>query len=369
MHSVDMGYALVAAIVTAVACWMLMPLAGRHGLLDMPNGRHDHARPTPLVGGIGIFAGVLVASLLRGEWTPSFIAYLAAAGLLLLAGAIDDRRDMPWRLRIVVQACAALILAVGGVQATSIGHLLQFGVWAVPFSVFATVGAINAINMIDGCDGLAGSLVLVALVFFVALATSGGNDALAANLLLIVGAVVAFLGFNLRRPGLPAARLFLGNGGSALLGLTVVWAAFSLAQTPGSASAGIIAPWLLAIPLIDCVVVMLRRLLQGRSPFCADRTHLHHLLRDAGHSPQQIVALATVAALVASAAALIWLHQTRGELSLVLVFLVLIAAHFVATRDRERAVAFLARRDPPEREVPPSTPFDIERERIPLRRR
>lgn len=369
MHSVDMGYALVAAIVAALACWMLMPLAGRHGLLDMPNGRHDHARPTPLVGGIGLFAGVLVAALLRGEWTPSFIAYLAAAGLLLLAGIVDDRRDMPWRLRIVVQACAALILALGGVQANSIGHLLQFGIWAIPFSVFATVGSINAINMIDGSDGLAGSLVLVALTFFMALAASAGNTALAANLLLIIGAIAAFLAFNLRRPGLPAARLFLGNGGSAVLGLTVVWAAFSLAQTPGSASAGILAPWLVAIPLIDCVVVMLRRLLQGRSPFCADRNHLHHLLRDAGHSPQRIVALATMAALVAGAAALIWLHQTRGELSLVLVFLALIAVHFAATRDRERAVAFLARSGARATEAPPPTPYDLERERIPLRRR
>lgn len=369
MHSVDMGYALVAAIVTAFACWLLIPLAGRHGLLDVPNGRHDHARPTPLVGGMGIFAGVLTAALLRGDLTPSFIAYLAAAGLVLLAGIVDDRRDMPWRLRIVVQACAALILAIGGVQAVSIGHLLQFGIWAIPFSVFATVGSINAINMIDGCDGLAGSLVMIALIFFVALAAAAGNAALAANLLLIVGALVAFLAFNLRRPGLPAARLFLGNGGSALLGLTVVWAAFSLAQTPGNASAGIVAPWLVAIPLIDCVVVMLRRLLEGRSPFCADRNHLHHLLRDAGHSPQQIVALNAAVALAAGAAALIWLHQTRGEWSLVLVFLALIAVHFVITRDRQRAVAFLRRRGTRAAETPPQTHYDLERERIPLRRR
>lgn len=369
MNPVDMGYALAAAVTTALAYWLLVPLARRHGLLDIPSGRHDHAHPTPLIGGIGIFAGVLVAALARGEMSSSFLAYLSAAALVLLVGIVDDRRDMPWRLRIVVQACAALILAVGGVYAHSVGHLFHLGIWAIPFSVFATVGAINAINMIDGCDGLAGSQVLITLVFFVVLAAAAGNAVLAADLLLLVGAIVAFLAFNLRRPGLPTARLFLGNGGSALLGLTVVWAAFSLAQMPGNAGAGIVAPWLIAIPLIDCVVVMLRRLLAGRSPFCADRNHLHHLMSDAGRSPQQIVAFAAVTALAAGAAALIWLHQTRGELSLVLIFLALIGMHFLWTRRRERAVAFLRRRDPRAASQPAGTPYDLERERLPLRRR
>jgi UDP-GlcNAc:undecaprenyl-phosphate/decaprenyl-phosphate GlcNAc-1-phosphate transferase len=368
MHSIDIGYAIVAASATAFAFWLLVPLARRHGLIDVPHGRHDHAQPTPLVGGIGIFAGVLAAALLRGDLSTSFIAYLAAAALLLLVGIYDDRRDLPWRLRIVVQACAALILAVGGVYAHGVGNLLPLGFLAIPFSVFATVGAINAVNMIDGVDGLAGSLVLIALMFLVGAAGAAGHATLAADLLLIAGALTAFLAFNLRRPGLPAAKLFLGNSGSALLGLTVVWAAFSLAQIPGNAGAGIVAPWLVAIPLIDCVVVMLRRLLAGRSPFCADRNHLHHLLADAGWSPQQTVLAGALAALAGGAFALIWLHQSTRELPLVLIFLGLIALHFAWTRRRERAVALLRRR---ERTDAPQTSrtYELERERTPLRRR
>lgn len=366
MRSIDIGYAIVAAAATALAYWRLIPLAHRHGLLDVPHGRHDHARPTPLVGGIGIFAGVTAAALLRGELSTSFIAYLAAAALLLIVGIYDDRRDLPWRLRIVVQAGAALILAAGGVHAHGVGNLLPLGFLAIPFSVFATVGAINAVNMIDGVDGLAGSLVLIALGFLVVAATAAGHATLAADLLLLVGALTAFLVLNLRRPGLSAARLFLGNSGSALLGLTVVWAAFSLAQRPGHADAGIVAPWLVAIPLIDCVVVMLRRLLAGRSPFCADRNHLHHLLADAGWSPQQIVAAGALAALVSGAFALIWLHQGAHELPLVLIFLGLIALHFTWTRRRERAVAWLRRHDRP---APTARAYELERERSPLRRR
>lgn len=367
MSSLDAGYAIAAAVTTALACLVLMPLAWRCGLLDIPSGRHDHASPTPLVGGLGIFGGVLATALLRGELDPGFVAYLGAAALLVVVGVVDDRLDLSWRLRIVLQACAGLILAVGGVQAASVGHLLTFGVWAVPFSMLATVGTINAVNMIDGSDGLAGSLVLIALGFFVLVALGAGDAALAGDLLLIAGAVGGFLLFNLRRPGQPTARLFLGNSGSALLGLTVVWAAFSLARIPGNAAAGIVAPWLVALPLLDCVVVMTRRLLAGRSPFSADRNHLHHLLRDAGHTPQQIVRLCAFAALAAGAAALAWLHHTGAELVLVLAFFVVLLLHYLATRRRERAVAWLRRRVP--RTTTAEAGYPLPDQRLPLRRR
>ncbi|WP_257389233.1 MraY family glycosyltransferase [Tahibacter caeni] len=362
---VDVGYAAAAAVTTALACLVLMPLAWRHKLLDVPSGRHDHARPTPLVGGLAIFGGLLAIALLRGHLGPGFIAYLCAAALLVAVGVVDDRIDLSWRLRIVVQACAGLILAAGGVQAASVGHLFAFGSWSIPFSVLATVGTINAINMIDGSDGLAGSLVLIALGFFVFVAAGAGDAALAGNLLLIAGAVAGFLVFNLRRPGLPAARLFLGNSGSALLGLTVVWAAFSLARIPGNAEAGIAAPWIVAIPLLDCVVVMTRRLLAGRSPFGADRNHLHHLLRDAGYTPQQIVGYCALAALTAGAAVLAWLEQTGAELAAVLAFFGLLLLHYLATRRRERAVAWLRRGAGPQ----PEADYPLSEQRLPLRRR
>jgi UDP-GlcNAc:undecaprenyl-phosphate/decaprenyl-phosphate GlcNAc-1-phosphate transferase len=369
MTFTDMAWTAIAAVSSALAQWLLIPLARRRGLLDMPGGRHDHGQPTPLVGGIGIFAGVLAVGLLRGELTLPFCAYLAAAALVVLVGVIDDLRDLSWRLRLVAQASAGLILAAGGVYAQGAGSVLDFGVWAIPFSVFASVGIINAVNMIDGCDGLSGSLVLIALVYFALLATDAGAPALGAELLLVAAATAGFLLFNLRRPGLASARVFLGNSGSALLGITVAWGAFSLAQVPGNASAGILAPWLVAIPLIDCVVVMLRRLRAGRSPFFADRTHLHHLLRDAGHAPQRIVALCAAASLSAGTAAWLWLRQGGGELPLVLVFLGLILLHFVWSGQRERAVAQLRRLAPKRHAAPRDEGYDLGSERVSARRR
>ncbi|MEO8671131.1 MAG: MraY family glycosyltransferase [Tahibacter sp.] len=335
---------IATALVTAVVAWCLIPWAQRHHLVDEPNGRHDHMVSTAVVGGIAIFLGIAGVSLARGGGSKPFLGLLIAACLIVAVGILDDLRDLSWRIRLLAHAAAALIIAASGVYATSVGHLVDFGFWALPFSVFATVGIINAVNMIDGSDGLSGCLVTVALGFFALCAADAGDLTFVAELMILVGGIVGFLALNLRLPGQPTARIFLGNSGSALLGLIVAWSAFRLAQIPGNAAGGILAPWMIAIPLIDCVVLMMRRLLNGRSPFWADRNHIHHLMRDAGYSAQRIVGVATLAALVAGAAAFIGLRVTGSELSLVLVFLGLIAIHFAWTHRRERAVAHLRRR-------------------------
>jgi UDP-GlcNAc:undecaprenyl-phosphate GlcNAc-1-phosphate transferase len=309
---------------------------------------------------MAIVLSVVGIGLARGSGiSREFLAYLIAGALLVAIGMLDDLRDLSWRLRLFVQALAAFILFLGGAYAGSVGNLLDLGIWALPFSIFATVGVINAVNMIDGSDGLSGTQVGIALAFFAFEAAQAGDHALVAQLLLILGGVVGFLALNLRYKGQPAARIFLGNSGSALLGLTVAWAAFRLARIPGHSSAGILAPWVIAIPLIDCVVVMGRRLLDGRSPFRADRNHIHHLLRDAGYSPQRIVALAAGMSLAAGTAANLWLRAGKQELALVVLFLSVIAAHFLWSSRRERAVTQLRRT----REI--AAPHNRERAQMP----
>ena len=345
MTLTDGVFLLVAALTTGVIAWSVVPWARRSGLVDIPSGRHDHAAPTPVVGGVAILLAVAGLGLARGGGgSPAFLAWIAAGVLLVGIGVIDDRRDLPWRVRVLAQAGAALILYAGGAYAQSVGDLLSLGPFALPFSVFATVGVINAVNMIDGSDGLAGSLIGVTLAVFALEAVQAGERSLATQLLLMLGAVIGFLALNLRYPGQRAARIFLGNSGSALLGMTVAWAAFGLARVPGHASAGILAPWAAAVPLIDCVVLMGRRLWQGRSPFQADRDHIHHLLRDAGHSAQAIVGMAVLASLGCVAFAELWLRAGWPQLPLVLIYLGLIATHFAWSGRRERAVAQLRRR-------------------------
>ncbi|KAA6181860.1 undecaprenyl-phosphate alpha-N-acetylglucosaminyl 1-phosphate transferase [Thiohalocapsa marina] len=256
------------------------------GLLDHPGERRKiHRVAVPHVGGLALFAGLLVGLALAGEggwWS----APMLGAWLLVIVGTLDDQLQLGPRLRLLAQAGAALLLTLGGgVTLDSLGNLLgfgniQLGIFAVPFTVFAMVGIINAFNMIDGIDGLAGGLALLALGCVLLIAPPQGH--LLTVMLCIMGALIPFLLCNLELPGGRRCKVFLGDAGSLLLGYVVVWALVSATQTPsGAGGAGIeavTALWLVAIPLMDTLAVMLRRISLGRHPFEADQGHLHHLL-------------------------------------------------------------------------------------------
>ena len=285
---------LIAAVLTFMVQWLLRPLAHRLNLLDYPAGRKDHAHPTPITGGLAMVIGILVTAwatldLLDSAW----VAFSLGAGRLIVVGLLDDKYDLPWWLRIGVQVLAALIMALmGGVQVEQLGPVfglssMSLGMLSVPFTVFATVGLINAINMIDGADGLAGSLVLTALVMLAAACLYSGNDVMAERVMIMVGAVSAFLWFNLRFPWRPHAKIFMGNAGSAFLGFVIAWVSFRLTQNPGHPVSPVLALWLIPIPVMDCLVLMTRRIRQGRSPFRADQDHIHHLMRQSGFTPMQ----------------------------------------------------------------------------------
>jgi len=281
-------------LATAMLIPMLKPLAVRWRLVDHPGVRKTHAAPTPLVGGAAILFGAMLTAGFLVPITRDVGALGAASLLLLAVGTIDDRFDVDWRIRIVAQATAALVLFTwGGVRVEWIGNALGFtghtlGVLSLPFTVLATVGITNAINWADGVDGLAGSLVLAALVMLICAAIYAGNGPLVGDLIVMAGCVVAFLAYNLRTPWRPQASVFLGDG-AEILGLWIAWAAFRLTQTPGHPVTPALAPFLIAPPVIDCLVLIFRRMRAGRSPFSADRNHLHHHLLDAGVSTTGVV--------------------------------------------------------------------------------
>ena len=221
---------LIAAALTFMVQWLLHPVAHQLDLLDHPKGRKDHAHPTPITGGLAMAVGILVTAWSTVDSVgPGLMAFTLASTLLIVTGLLDDKYDLPWWLRIGVQVIAALIMALmGGVQVEQLGPVFGLGgtslaMLSVPFTVFATVGLINAINMVDGSDGMAGSLVLAALVMLVAASLYAGNGMMAERVMIMVGAVTAFLWFNLRFPWQRRARLFMGNAGSAFLGFVIAW--------------------------------------------------------------------------------------------------------------------------------------------------
>jgi UDP-GlcNAc:undecaprenyl-phosphate/decaprenyl-phosphate GlcNAc-1-phosphate transferase len=295
VHLVISG--LIALVVGVGGCWLLLGWAERLRLVDHPVGRKDHAHPTPVIGGLAVYLALL-AGICWLNWPafdPAASGMLIAGALLMAVGVADDIRDLPWPVRICVQAGSALVLCASGSELLSLSLpgasiSLDLGILAIPFTVFAVVGLINAVNMIDGVDGLSGTIVATTLVLMAGLSFGTGNSLLGSELLVAVAAMFAFLGFNLRIPGRAKALTFLGNSGSALLGLLLAWSAIQLTQGPQARITPAVAPWLVALPILDCLTLIGRRLAGRRSPFAADRMHFHHLLLDRGFTVPQVVA-------------------------------------------------------------------------------
>lgn len=285
----------LALPVTVVLIMYLRRKAYSLGLMDMPGGRKQHHSEVPLVGGLGMFGGLVVAALVSGGLLQSSGALLAGLSLLVLVGYVDDHKALSAVSRFLLQAVAALIMVYWGeLRLDNLGNLFGYGdvvlgSWSVPMTVFAVLGVINAMNMIDGADGLAGGLALIALLFFSGFAGLAG--VLSETLLLpLIAALAGFMLFNLRNPWRERASVFMGDAGSMLLGFALAWYAVDLAATR-ELMTPITAVWILAIPLMDTISLMIRRILKGVSPFAADNEHLHHVLQRAGFSHGQMVAV------------------------------------------------------------------------------
>jgi UDP-GlcNAc:undecaprenyl-phosphate GlcNAc-1-phosphate transferase len=331
---------------TVLAMWALFPFAHRLGLVDHPVGRKDHAQSTPATGGVAMYLGLLIAALATLPLSAAMGSLLVAGALLVGTGWLDELHDLRWYWRILIQVAAALILIYGGgVRIEQIGPVFgagaaSLGALSVPLTVIATVGLINALNMIDGIDGLAGTLMLAALVMVLAAAGYSGNDGLAERATVLIGAVVGFLLFNFRFPGRRRAHAFMGNSGSALLGLVVAWSCFRLTQNEGHPVSPVFALWLAPVPVIDCLTLIVRRLRAGRSPFSADHDHVHHIMRDAGFSPlSTALGLAVFTGLCGLAVGQC-LRWNVPEPLLLAAYGVVLVLWFALTANRARAVAF-----------------------------
>jgi len=275
---------------TAFFILLFRPLSLRIGLVDIPNQRKLHTGNIPLVGGIAVFCGflfsVLALNMPVASWKPLF----AAAALLLIVGILDDFKEINVRERFLAQIGAVLLIALwGGVQVDNLGDLFGFGVielgvLSLPFTVFGAVGVMNAFNMIDGLDGLAGGLLLMLLGILALLLWNGGHWVDLHLVLIVCSGVLAFLLFNFRFSNQGRAHVFLGNSGAMFLGILATYLLVKYSQAPYELFPPVTALWLFAVPLMDTVRMIIRRLQRGGSPFDSDRKHLHHVLLDAGLS-------------------------------------------------------------------------------------
>jgi UDP-GlcNAc:undecaprenyl-phosphate GlcNAc-1-phosphate transferase len=302
----------LSALVTFGLSIVIWKTSNKYRLYPKIRERDVHTRPTPRLGGIAMFLGIAVAVAVASRFDQFHLVFAApgpilaifgAALIIVLIGVADDIWDLDWLTKLAGQIIAAGLLAWQGVQLTSlpmVGGILVLSSYAgLIVTVLAIVLVMNAVNFIDGLDGLVAGVAIIANIVFLAyswiLATTIAQAEYfnLASLLssVLVGACVGFLPLNWH-----PARLFMGDSGALLVGLLMATSAISVTGQVNlteltfnkqifPAFIPILLPFaILVVPLLDFGLAVFRRLRAGKSPFSADRKHLHHRLLDMGHS-------------------------------------------------------------------------------------
>lgn len=287
----------VAFVITVLAVPAVIRVADEKGLFDVPDSRKLHTKAIASLGGVGIFIGFLLSALLSISVhdNPEFQYFFAAALLTFFLGIKDDILILSASKKFLGQlAAAAIVIHLGGLRIESMHGFL--GIDELPTFVsygltYATIVVIvNAFNLIDGVDGLAGSLGILTTAVFGTYFSMAGLPSYAMFAFALTGALSAFLVFNYH-----PAKIFMGDSGSLLLGLvnSVLVIKFISVADPGKSvmpimSSVAIGFSILLIPLLDTLRVFSVRIAKGRSPFSADRNHIHHLLLDRGLNHSQV---------------------------------------------------------------------------------
>ncbi len=294
---------LLSVLITIGLIPAFRALAMRWNIVDNPGGRKIHRNPIPRTGGLAMAVGAFVPIVLWNHASPFVQALLGGAAILVLFGVVDDCRDLSPKWKLVGQVAAALVVVVlGGIRIKTLGMLLPDGfilpAWiSVPLTVVAIVGVTNAINLADGLDGLAGGICLLSFCTIGYLAWLEDDLTVGLVALAMAGAIYGFLRFNTF-----PATVFMGDAGSQLLGYSAI--TLSLGLTQGNTALSPVLPLLLlGFPILDTATVMAVRIAHGRSPFSADKNHLHHNLIALGlqQSESVIVIYACQSALILAA--------------------------------------------------------------------
>jgi UDP-GlcNAc:undecaprenyl-phosphate GlcNAc-1-phosphate transferase len=254
-------------------------------LIDLPDkSRKFHKRATPLTGGVAIMTSILVSGNIYlninelDGFIPNFSYQMIIASIaLVIFFLIDDAIELKPRYRIIAQILLAYyVIYTTDVRLDSFGNLMGFGefslgMFSIPVTIFCVVGLMNAFNMIDGINGLCSGFAMVMLLF----AGFYSNIIFDSLLVFVIGGLIGFLVFNLRIFGKKRA-VFLGDHGSNLIGFWVAWMAIFLTQNYYQSFNPITMIWLVAIPLLDCIGLIISRISRGQSWAAADRDHIHH---------------------------------------------------------------------------------------------
>lgn len=276
---------IAALVFSLLLIPVLAKLSRKVGLVDKPGHRKIHANPVPLVGGLAIVISTAIALL----FSKSGIQLLASQGVLISAclvlfiiGVWDDRNNLKPIYRLFIQCLCSLAVAASGIRLTSLYGM--FGIedlniyMQYVLTVVIITGVTNAFNLMDGIDGLAGSLALINVIILAALSFILQQHTVFILLIAIAGALIGFLKNNIN-----PAKIFMGDGGSLTLGFLMASVGILLIESTRTVHTininlvVVLVSTILTIPVFDSLRVYISRIQRGKSPFSADKTHLHHL--------------------------------------------------------------------------------------------
>jgi UDP-GlcNAc:undecaprenyl-phosphate GlcNAc-1-phosphate transferase len=265
---------LFTVVLSYLSILVLIKYSQKLKLEDSPTFRSSHVKITPSGAGIGfVFSLLLALVIFKYDLILQNIYMFVAVFIVFIVGIYDDVKDVVPKIKFLSISVATIFLYFNGIHIDSLGQYFEFELslyyLSIPFTIFAVVGFTNAFNLVDGLDNLAGGIALVILMTFAYIGFQFNDNFILILSLATIASILPFIYFNY-----PPAKIFMGDSGSLTLGFIIAIIAIK--------SLDYIHPvtilYFTAIPLIDTIVVMIRRKNLGRSPFEADKTHIHHLL-------------------------------------------------------------------------------------------
>ena len=305
---------LLIVITTFCFVAIIMPfikkLAMQIGAVDIPRTRHIHTKPMPKMGGIGIFLGFLLGYMLFSETSIQMNSILIGGFLIILIGLIDDMTELKPSVKFIGQLASACVIVFYGQflldNVSAFGIDLHFGILAYPITVFFILGCINCINLIDGLDGLSGGISSIYFLTVGIIATIQGHFGLDFVLsFVMLGSTLGFLVHNFH-----PASIFAGDSGSMFMGFII--SVIALLGFKNVTMTSLIIPLLiLAIPILDTLFAIIRRLLKGESPSKADKFHIHHQLLNRNFSQTATVLIIYLIDLLFAFASILYVLKDR----------------------------------------------------------
>lgn len=292
-------FMIFAFIVSFAFTFATTPLVRRFafkiGAMDIPkDNRRMHKKPTPRIGGLAIIFGFTVATLCFAQPSRQLYGTLAGAAIIAVMGVIDDCKNLPAKLKFVIQIIAALVVVFAGDIKidvfTNPNFLSDNPYWVLPEWLSVTLTVIwivfitNAVNFIDGLDGLAAGVSAIMSISLVFISIRVGEYSIAILGIALMGSCFGFLPFNFN-----PAKIFMGDTGSTFLGFMLATLSIQGVFKSYAVISFAVPLLILGLPLFDALFAMIRRILRGQSPMTADRGHLHHRLVDMGFSQKQTV--------------------------------------------------------------------------------